>query len=267
MNVNVGGTANLLDIIVNNKLNIKKLIVASSMSCYGEGAYQEKTHDVVRTIDQLQNHNWDTGYTPIPTPEEKLLESQSIYALSKKMQEEMCLSIGRTYDIPTVALRFFNIYGTRQSLSNPYTGVVAIFCSCFLNDKNPVIFEDGNQMRDFVHIDDITEACYLSMIKDEANYEVFNVSSGKNITILELAKVVQNLMGSDKDPVICNKFRVGDIRHCFADISKIKNKLGFEPQHKLETSLKEVIDWVQKQQSYGSVESMITNLSDKKLII
>ena len=269
VNVNVGGTANLLDIIVNSKLNIKKLIVASSMSCYGEGEYEEKVSGnipVVRSLEQLQNHKWDIGYTPIPTKETKPLESQSIYALSKKMQEEMCLSVGKTYNIPTTALRFFNIYGTRQSLSNPYTGVVAIFCSCFLNDQNPIIFEDGKQMRDFVHIDDITDACILSMTKDEANYETFNVSSGKSITVFELAKIVQNLMNSDKDPIISNKFRVGDIRHCFANIDKIK-KLGYEPKHRLEEGLVDVIEWVKKQRSYKSINEMINKLSDKKLII
>lgn len=267
VNVNVGGTANVLDIIVNKKTNIKKLIVASSMSCYGEGAYEQNPKNLVRDIQQLQEHKWDIGHTPIATPESKALESQSIYALSKKMQEEMCLSIGRTYNIPTVALRFFNIYGTRQSLSNPYTGVVAIFCSCFLNNQSPIIFEDGEQLRDFVHIDDITEACYLSMVKSQGDYEVFNVGSGRKISIYDLAVLVQELMGSDKDPIISNKFRVGDIRHCFADIGKIRRYLGFKPQHDLKEGLKDLIEWVKLQNSHKSVTEMIDKLSDKKLII
>jgi len=268
-NVNVGGTANLLDIIVNKSNNIKKIIVASSMSIYGEGAYGEPSTDMNRNIEQLQNHIWDAHdkVKPIPTPETKILESQSIYALSKKMQEEMCMSIGKTYNIPTVALRFFNIYGTRQSLSNPYTGVVAIFCSCFLNNQSPLIFEDGKQMRDFVHIDDITNACHLSLIKPQADYEVFNVASGSPITIFDLAKLVQKQMGSEKEPIISNKFRVGDVRHCYADISKIRNFLNYEPQHTLENSLKEVIDWVKKQTTENTIDTMINKLSDKKLII
>jgi len=266
VNTNVGGTANLLDVIVNKKTNIKKLIVASSMSCYGEGSYKNRSLNF-RTIDQLQQHNWDLGDTPIPTDESKILESQSIYALSKKMQEEMCLSVGKAYDIPTVALRFFNIYGTRQSLNNPYTGVVAIFCSCFLNNQSPIIFEDGQQLRDFVHIDDIINACYLSLVKSQADYEVFNVASGSPITIYDLAKLIQGLMNSNADPVISNKYRVGDIRHCFANISKIEKYLGYKSKIKLEDGLKELIDWVVNQSSETKVNDMINRLSDKKLIV
>jgi dTDP-L-rhamnose 4-epimerase len=266
VDVNVGGTSNLLDIVVNKKTNIKKIIVASSMSCYGEGSYKNRSLNV-RSTDQLKQQIWDLGDTPIPTDESKILESQSIYALTKKMQEEMCLSIGRAYNIPTVALRFFNIYGTRQSLNNPYTGVVAIFCSCFLNNQAPIIFEDGNQLRDFVHIDDIVEACYLSLVKTQADYDVFNVASGMPITIHDLAKVIQKLMGSDQDPIISNKFRVGDVRHCFADITKIQQYLGYKPKQKLEKGLKELINWVINQSSEIKVGDMLDKLSDKKLII
>lgn len=266
-NVNVGGTANLLDIIVNKKTNIQKIIVASSMSIYGEGSYS-KNINMNRSIDQLKQHHWDINDNqPIPTFETKQLESQSIYALSKKMQEEMCLSVGRAYNIPTVALRFFNIYGTRQALSNPYTGVVAIFCSCFLNDQSPLIFEDGKQLRDFVHINDITNACYLSLIKPQADYEVFNVASGSPISIYDLAILVQKQMGSDKTPIISNKFRVGDVRHCFANIDKIKGFLGYEPKYNLDESLKDLIDWVKKQTTETKIDTMINKLSDKKLII
>jgi dTDP-L-rhamnose 4-epimerase len=263
VDVNVGGTSKILNMLANKKHNVKKLIVASSMSNYGEGLYQDKKGDgfkkyqgVTRSEEQLKNKIWDPeGLTPIPTSEDKVLESQSIYALTKKMQEEMCLTIGKTYNIPTVALRFFNVFGTRQALSNPYTGVVAIFCSRLLNDKAPLVYEDGNQMRDFVHIKDICQACKLVMEKDEANYQVFNVGSGQAITVKEVAEILAKKMNKDIEPEITNKYRVGDIRHCFSDNSKL-SKLGYKPKYNIRDDLDKLIDWVKQQTSDDKVDIM-----------
>ena len=159
---------------------------------------------------------------PLPTDEDKPLHATSIYAISKKDQEEMCLAVGRTYGIPTVALRYFNVYGSRQALSNPYTGVAAIFSGRLLNGKPPVIFEDGLQSRDFVHVSDIVQANLLVMEQDAADYGVFNVGSGRAVTILDVAEALIDHLGCDVEPEIVQQFRAGDIRHCFADISRLR---------------------------------------------
>ncbi|MCM8811019.1 MAG: NAD-dependent epimerase/dehydratase family protein, partial [Candidatus Omnitrophica bacterium] len=229
VDVNIRGTANLLDILVNTKNNVKKLIVASSMSIYGEGLYKcEKCGDVkpeLRDFKEEKIDNWEPKcpfcsgeIKPVPTPETLPLKSNSIYAISKKEQEEMALLIGKTYKIPVVSLRFFNVYGPRQSLSNPYTGVCAIFLSRIKNNNPPVIFEDGLQTRDFIWVEDVVNACILSMEKEAANYEIFNVGSGKPISILEIANLLIKLLGKDLKPDITFKFRKGDVRHCYADI-------------------------------------------------
>lgn len=176
------------------------------------------------------------------TNEDKPLFPTSVYAITKRDQEEMCLTIGRAYGLPTVALRYFNVYGPRQSLNNPYTGVAAIFASRIKNDNPPLIFEDGLQSRDFINIEDIVRANRLVMEKSEANYEVFNVGTGKPSAILDIANLMLKLYGKGLKPEVVNKYRTGDIRHCYADISKIK-KLGFEPRVDLEQGMKELIAW------------------------
>jgi len=278
VDVNVTGTAKLLNLLVNKKHHVKKLIIASSMSNYGEGLYKDdfgedeggfiQYQDVTRSEEQLKNREWNPiGLTPLPTPENKILESQSIYALTKKMQEEMCLTIGKAYNIPTVALRFFNIFGTRQSLSNPYTGVVAIFCSRLLNDKAPLIYEDGKQIRDFVHVRDICQACVLAMEKDEANYEVFNVGSGSPIEIKEIASIVAKKMGKDIEPEITNNYRVGDIRHCFSNNSKIVSKLGYEPQYNIRDDIDDLITWVKKQVAEDKIDEVYSEMKKLGVVI
>jgi dTDP-L-rhamnose 4-epimerase len=251
VNVNVGGTSTLLDILANDREvqeRVRKLIVASSMSNYGEGAYECPIHGRVypqsRDLDQLSARQWEvrcpfevesrdtdnTGHCgeilgAIPTPEEKPQHASSVYAVAKKTQEELCLVVGEAYDIPTVALRFFNTYGTRQALSNPYTGVLAIFSSRLLNGQPPVIFEDGLQIRDFVHVSDIVQASVLTMNHDAAA-GVYNVGSGRATTILEVAEQLSRQSGISQPPEIVNLFRAGDIRHCYADIRSIET-LGY----------------------------------------
>jgi dTDP-L-rhamnose 4-epimerase len=277
VDVNITGTANLLDILVNTKHNAKKLIVASSMSIYGEGLYKcEKCGNVkpeLRNFKEEKIDDWEPkcpfcngNIIPVPTPETHQIIPNSIYAITKKEQEEMSLLIGKTYNIPVVSLRFFNVYGPRQSLSNPYTGVCAIFLSRIKNDKPPVIFEDGLQTRDFIWVGDIVKACILSMEKESANYEIFNVGSGKPISIVEIANLLIRLLGKDLKPEITYKFRKGDVRHCYADISKIKEKIGFEPETTLEEGLKKLIEWAKGTKAIDKFEKAHKELKKKGLV-
>lgn len=256
---NTYNTALLLDLLVNKEHDIQKLIVAGSMSSYGEGKYVCQDCGVVypslRPLEQLKEKDWEVHcpccnkpLKPLPTDEEKPLESTSIYAITKKDQEEMCLLIGKTYSIPTVVLRYFNVYGARQALSNPYTGVCAIFSCRIRNNNPPMIFEDGNQTRDFVHVSDIVQANLLAMEKNEADYKMFNVGTGNPISVNELTQILIDHYGKKVNPEITNKFRKGDIRHCFADITKIK-KLGYKPSVKFDEGVGELVEWVNLQPS------------------
>jgi dTDP-L-rhamnose 4-epimerase len=271
------GTAVLLEELIKNPKKIRKLIVASSMSIYGEGSYECTRCGVVnpklRSNDQLLARHWDfrcpacSGtLTPRPTNEDKPLFPTSVYAISKQDQEQFCLNVGRAYDIPTVALRYFNVYGTRQALSNPYTGVCAIFSGRLLNNERPMIFEDGEQTRDFVHISDIVQANLLALEKDEANYHVFNVGTGRPISIREIFQMLANNLGKDIEPEIVGKYREGDIRHCIADISLIKNKLGYEPRVTLEAGIPQLIDWVREQQAVNDAKGATAELEKHQLV-
>lgn len=278
---NALGTGNLFDIIVNDKKikeKIKKIIVAASMSPYGEGMYSCKNCGIVdsrpRSEENMENKIWElscqkceTPLNPVPTLETKLLDASSVYAITKKFQEEIALNIGKAYGIPTVALRYFNVYGPRQSLSNPYTGVAAIFMSRLKNNQQPLIFEDGNQKRDFVSVHDVVQANMLTMEKNEANYDSFNVGSGQPITIKQIAKTVARLCNKDLEPIITNNYRKGDIRHCFADITKIKKKLGYEPKITFEDGMKELIGWAANKEAKDLVNYMTEELKSKKIIL
>lgn len=276
VDINTLGTANLLNILVNTNHNVKKLLVASSMSIYGEGAYKnEATGEIVfpelRAEQQMQQKKWELLQNniilkPIPTPETKPLHANSIYAITKKDQEEMCLNIGKTYGIPTTALRYFNVYGPRQSLSNPYTGVAAIFMSRYKNNKPPLIFEDGLQSRDFISVHDIVQANLLAMKAKAADYDVFNVGAGCQVTIKQVAETIQTIYKSPIQPTILNTFRKGDVRHCFADISKIKNKLGFQPKTDFRQGMEELIAWSATQHAEDNVEKATKELREKGLI-
>lgn len=273
--VNDCGTAVLMEALAQQP--VEKLIVASSMSIYGEGLYQDQAgevyHNQQRTLDQLKQGVWELSalgeeLQPIPTPETKKPDLASVYALSKYDQEKLCLICGQAYDIPTVALRFFNVYGTRQALSNPYTGVLAIFASRFLNDKPPLIFEDGQQRRDFVHVKDVAQACRLAMETPEARNEVFNVGSGQAYTVSEIAQRIGASMGKEHiQPVINKKYRVGDIRHCFADISKAREVLGFAPRISLEDGLLELTEWLAQQIAVDKVDKAEQELAERGLTV
>jgi dTDP-L-rhamnose 4-epimerase len=272
------GTANLLDILTNDRNGVEKIIVASSMSNYGEGKYHcarcETVYPRLRSRTQLEQRDWEMkcpsclqDVMPVPTDEEKPLFPTSVYATSKRDQEEMFINVGRAYNIPAVALRYFNTYGPRQALSNPYTGVAAIFSSRIINAHNPVIFEDGLQGRDFIHVSDIIQANILAMENDGANYEVLNVGTGKMTNLLEMVEVLIRKLGNHHDirPEITNKFREGDIRCCYADISKIENKLGFEPKVEFEEGFLDLINWVRTQTSVDDFEGANTQLQSRGL--
>lgn len=277
--VNSLGSANLLHILVNENKPIEKVIVASSMSCYGEGKYECANCGVIYTslrgYKQLANREWEMkcpacaqDVKPLPTDEKKPLSPASVYAITKRDQEEMFISLGKAHNIPTVALRYFNVYGPYQSLSNPYTGVMAIFSSRLLNKKPPIIFEDGLQSRDFIHVSDIVQANILAMEKKKANYEVFNVGTGIRTNLLKLLELLKKEFDpKDKiKPEIVNKFREGDIRHCYADITKIKKKLGFKPKIQLENGITSYINWAKEQKAEDLVQKAFIELNEKKLI-
>ncbi len=251
---NVLGTANLLDILVNKENQVKKLIAISSMTGYGEGNYICSNDGIVRPPlreeKQLQTGDWSLycpkcgeKVNPVATDETALDFPNSIYGFSKKAQQDMALLIGKLYNIPTVVLRGFNVYGPRQSLSNPYTGVTAIFISRLKNNQEAVIFEDGLQTRDFVSVHDVARVFILALEKDEANYQMFNIGSGKGTTILEIGETLSKLLDKNDLIRVNKEFRKNDIRHCFADITKAKKLLGWELKVSLEQGLKELIEW------------------------
>ena len=314
---NVLGTAVLLDVIVNDRIPLAKLVVASSMSIYGEGAYRCATcgpvHPSLRPERQLREKRWEMTcprcaeargdasssvsrcaeargdasssvsrcaeargdasssvsrcgkeVAPVPTPEEKPLAPTSVYAVSKRDQEEICLCVGRSYGIPTVALRYFNVYGPRQALSNPYTGVCAIFSSRIKNGKPPLIFEDGRQSRDFVHVSDVVQANLLALENRKADFQALNVGTGRPTSILEIARTLAKQYGQKIEPELAQKFRAGDIRHCVADISKIQ-ALGFKPGVALEEGLRELTEWGQEEEALDRVEKASGELEERGL--
>lgn len=278
MNSNCMGTANLLDYLANENHNVKKVVVAASMSSYGEGLYEcescGKVRPNLRSEDDVNSGNWDPlcphckkQLKAIPTPETAEQYCNSIYAIGKKVQEDMVLNVGKTYGIPSVALRYFNVYGPRQSLSNPYTGVAAIFMSRIKAGNKPVIYEDGLQTRDFISVHDIARANVMAMEQKSADYQRFNVGSGIPLTIKSIAETLAKLYGKEEiTPDIQNKFRKGDVRHCYADISKIQNKLNWNPTISFEEGMKEYIEWSRKQESVDMFDKAAQELKDKKLI-
>src|SRR3954469_7886827 len=220
---NSAGTAVLLEALLDRP--VRKLVVASSMSVYGEGLY-EPTQPPPRSREQLERDEWEpAGARPVPTPEWKRPDLSSVYALTKYDQERLCLVFGDAYNVPTVALRFFNVYGTRQALSNPYTGVLAIFAARLLNERPPLVFEDGVQRRDFVSVHDIARACELALTRDGADGGAVNIGSGSSVTVLDIAAKLAATLGKDLEPEISGKYRFGDIRHCFADITLARETL------------------------------------------
>jgi dTDP-L-rhamnose 4-epimerase len=274
--VNNLGTAVLLEALVARP--VKRLVVASSMSLYGEGLYRNARGETMlageRSVEQLRSGEWelrgDDGeiLEPAATPETKPAALASVYALSKFDQERMAMMIGRAYNMPVVALRFFNAYGPRQALSNPYTGVLAIFAARLLNGSSPKIFEDGLQQRDFVSVYDIARACRLALEQPAAEGEVFNIGSGEPHTVRDIAARLARLLGKEElQPEITGKYRVGDIRHCYADIGKAQRMLGYEPQVRLDDGLAELAAWLESQAAVDRVAQASAELAARGLTL
>jgi dTDP-L-rhamnose 4-epimerase len=274
--VNNLGTATLLEALARHP--VARLVVASSMSIYGEGAYRDsggELHDVPqRSLAQLRRGDWeirsDAGQLlePVPTPETKWPDASSVYALSKHDQERLCLIVGQAYGIKTTALRLFNVYGPRQALSNPYTGVMAIFASRFLNGVPPLIYEDGCQRRDFVNVHDVATAFRLALESPAVGDQVLNVGSGTSVTISEIAEQMARTLGcTDIEPRVTAKYRAGDIRHCFGDITKARHLLGFEPQVSFEDGLAELAAWLEGQAASDRVDLACNELLEKGLLV
>ncbi|MGN6201865.1 MAG: NAD-dependent epimerase/dehydratase family protein [Solirubrobacterales bacterium] len=262
--VNTVGTGVLLEALTERPL--RRLVVASSMSIYGEGLYTTAEGRIAEAVErgrgQLERGEWEPvspdgrALTPEPTPESKHPCLSSIYALNKYDQERMCLLFGSSYDVPTTALRFFNVYGPDQALSNPYTGVLAIFGGRLLNGKAPLIFEDGEQRRDFVSVHDIARACALALERDEAAGCAVNVGSGESITVSEIAQRLARVTGREEIRAkVTGEYRVGDIRHCFADIARARDVLGYEPRVPLDDGMAELAEWLEGQTAEDRVDT------------
>jgi dTDP-L-rhamnose 4-epimerase len=273
--INNRGTAVMLEALL--KHPVRKLVVASSMSLYGEGLYEDSSGQIVcplpRSAEQLQTCQWDItddrgqALRPLPTHEDKIAAPQSIYALSKLDQEVMSLLVGRAYHIPVVALRFFNVYGPRQALSNPYTGVLANFAARYLNGNAPIIFEDGLQRRDFVQVRDLAQACVLALEKDAAVDMALNIGSGQSYSILEIAQRLGHVLGrEDITPQASGRYRAGDIRNCFADISRAQQVLGYAPRVALEEGLEELAEWLAQSASEDRGDTAISELQARGLV-
>ena len=269
---NSAGTAVLLEALLDRP--VRKLVVASSMSIYGEGLYRaggEVVEPQPRTREQLERDEWEPrgpageALEPVPTPESKPPELASVYALTKYDQERACLVAGAAYGIPAVALRLFNTYGPGQALSNPYTGVLAIFAARLLNDRPPRIFEDGGQRRDFVSVHDVARAFRLALERDGADGRAVNIGSGANVTILELAHRLAQKLGKEIEPDVTGEHRAGDIRHCFADVTLARETLGFEAEVAMEDGIAELAEWLAGQTAVDRVDQATAELARRGL--
>ena len=264
------GTAVLLEALA--AAPVGKVVVASSMSVYGEGLYRaddgREVEPDARTREQLERDEWELpGLEPVPTPETKRVTLSSIYALTKYDQERAALVFGAAYGTPAVALRIFNTYGTRQALSNPYTGVLAIFASRLLNDRAPRVFEDGRQRRDFVAVSDVARAFALALERDGADGRVLNVGSGTSATVRDIASQLAASLGKEIEPELTGEYRAGDIRHCFADVTRARETLGYEPQVPREQGMTELAAWLEGQVAHDRVDAAADELKQRGLAI
>jgi dTDP-L-rhamnose 4-epimerase len=274
--VNVGGTAVLLEALAEQP--VRRLVVASSMSVYGEGLYRRADGVVIegrsRPVEQLLRGDWEVrapdgeALHPVPTPETKTPALESVYALSKYDQERLCLLLGRAYAIPTVALRLFNVYGPRQALSNPYTGVLAIFASRLLNESPPLLYEDGLQQRDFVSVHDVARAFRRALTEEGAAGEVLNIGSGRPRTILDVAHAMRLALGRrGVTEEVTGRYRMGDVRHCFADVGRARRVLGYEPHVSFELGLTELAEWLEGQVARDRVVEARAELEQRGLTL
>ena len=276
--VNVMGTATLLQALVDRSVRPSRMLVASSMSIYGEGRYRCEScgpqDPMPRPLEQVKGGGWAMRcprcvreMAPLPTPETKTLHPRSIYAVNKRDQEEMFLNAGRALAIPTLALRFFNVYGPRQALSNPYTGVAAIFASALMNKQRPLVFEDGQQTRDFIHVRDVAEAC-LHAVTAEAADVALNIGTGVATSLLDLLALLgREIPGAEGvQPLVLGRFREGDVRACFADVTAARERLGFSARIPLAEGVRDLVEWAKGQPSIDSSASALRELEGRGLV-
>ena len=268
---NTMATATFLERLIEARPLPAKLVVASSMSIYGEGAYLCEEHGEVapppRPEAQLAARQWECEcphcgrpLAPTGTSERKPLIPTSVYAVTKRDHEELCLVVGAAYGIPTVALRFFNVYGPGQALSNPYTGVAAIFASRLLNGREPIVFEDGQQTRDFIHVDDIVTGIVSALDSEDAVGHAVNLGTGRPTSVVEIAHLLADGLGVETTPTVKDQYRSGDIRHCYADPSLAEKLLGFRTSITLEDGMRALVGWLANQAAVDRVDEATAEL-------
>jgi dTDP-L-rhamnose 4-epimerase len=277
VDANSGGTATLLEAVLERRDRIRRLVAASSMVVYGEGSYRCPAHGprspALRSVEHLRRREWeprcedcDAELDPVPTDEGAPLRPTSVYGITKRDQEELVLVLGRAYGLETVALRYLNVYGPRQALANPYTGVAAIFAARLLNGRRPLVFEDGRQIRDLVHVSDVVRATHAAMDAPGAPGNAINVATGQRVRIAELAGELVRALGSDLTPELTGEARAGDIRHCFADVTCARELLGFSARRTLAEGLPELADWVSSQRVSERGDDALRQLRERGLV-
>ena len=277
VDVNIGGTAKLMEVITNEINQVKKVIVAASRAVYGEGKFQCEEHGIVypesREDQDMSRGDFEVkcpicnqNVEMLPTDEESKLHPTSVYGHTKQSQEELCMIVGKSINLPVVAFRFQNVYGPGQSLKNPYTGILSIFSTRIKNGNDLNIFEDGLETRDFVYIEDITDSIILGIENDNANFQSFNVGSGEKIDVLTVANTLKEKYGSNVNINVSGNYRLGDIRHNLGDLTKIRTLLGFEPKVKFTEGISNFVDWVEKQNvESDNYEASIEEMKKKGL--
>ncbi|HKJ35842.1 MAG TPA: NAD-dependent epimerase/dehydratase family protein [Solirubrobacterales bacterium] len=277
VDANSGGTATLLEQVIERRDRIRRVVVASSMVVYGEGSYECAEHGTIapglRPTAQLRERRWEplcprcgAELTPVPVAEDRPLRPASVYGISKRDTEELALVLGEAYGFEAVALRYLNVYGPRQALGNPYTGVAAIFSARLLAGRAPRVFEDGAQIRDLVHVSDVVAATRAAMEAPGAAGRSFNVATGRRVRIAELAASLAELIAPGLEPEVTGEFRAGDIRHCFASTEAARNTLGFEPQVSLADGLPELAEWVASQTVAERGDEAVEDLRRRGLV-
>jgi dTDP-L-rhamnose 4-epimerase len=277
VDVNCRGTARVLEAAVSKRSRVRKLIVASSMSLYGEGRCECAEHGpfdpALRPAAQLERRDFEVrcprcgeAARPSPTPEEARLQPTTVYAVTKRDQEELALCVGAAYRLPVTALRLFNVYGPRQSLQNPYTGVGAIFCARLLAGRQAVVFEDGLQTRDFTHVTDVAEAFVRALDAPAAGPRVLNVGAGRPFTLVALGELIARELGVPWRPEITAAFRQGDVRHCTAGTSALEAALGFVPRVRFEDGVRDLVAWARHEQPRDQVDRAVAELKDRGLL-
>jgi dTDP-L-rhamnose 4-epimerase len=277
VDANAVGTATLLEAILARRDRVRRLVAASSMVVYGEGAYRCPEHaetvPAPRTVEQLHRRQWEPvcprcgrELSPVPVPEDWTLRPTSVYGITKRDQEELCLVLGGAYGLGAVALRFLNTYGPRQALGNPYTGVAAIFAARLLSGRRPLVFEDGRQIRDLVHVSDVVRAVVAAMDSPGAAGHAINVGTGRQTRILDLAAEIGAALDSDLEPELTGEFRAGDIRHCVADTGRARELLGVEASVRLSDGLPELAEWVAGQTVEERGDQALADLRARNLV-